>query len=185
MVNQHTIKRPVRFCECGDHAWLILTRGSTTLIDPGDAAWAGAWSWTALVRGVKRCAVRRENRGRFIYLHREIMKTPDGMVVDHKNGDQLDNRRRNLRNCLEQKNHINVLPQRKDTSSRFKGVYRDKARGQWQAYINVDGKRYRLGRFQTDIEAAEAYDAKALELHGEFARTNRSLGLLPTRHEAS
>lgn len=179
MINQHSIKRPVHFCECGDHAWVELTRGSLALVDPEDGNWLGKWNWTTLVRGVKRCAVRRENRGRYIYMHREIMKPDADQLVDHIFGNSLDNRRRKLRNCIEQSNHVNVLPQRKRTSSRFKGVYHDRRRGQWQAYVNVLGKRYRLGRFATEVEAAEAYDAKAIELHGEFARTNRSLGLFP------
>jgi len=179
MINQHTIKRQVHFCECGNHAWANLTRGSVVLFDVEDAAWIGNWSWTALVRENKRSAVRRENKGRYIYMHREIMKPPADQVVDHIDGNSLDNRRRNLRNCLERLNLTNVRAQRRGTSSRYKGVYHDKVRGQWQAYVNAEGKRYRLGRFPTAEEAARAYDAKAIELHGEFARTNASMGLLP------
>lgn len=178
MVNQHKIKRPVYFCECGDHAWTNLTRGSVALFDAEDAEWIKNWSWTTLVRENKRSAVRRENKGRYVYLHREIMKPPAELVVDHIDGNPLDNRKRNLRNCIERLNLTNVRARRRQTSSRFKGVYHDKARGQWQAYVTVMGKRHRLGRFATEIEAAMAYDAKAIELHGEFARTNASLGLL-------
>lgn|SRR6185312_8602148 len=179
MINQHDQKRPASFCECGDHAWLTLTRGSISLIDVADAAWAARWNWTALVRDNKRTAVRRENRGRYIYLHREIAEPAADLVVDHKNGNSLDNRRRNLRACIERLNLTNVRARRTPMSSRFKGVYHDKERGTWQAYVTSEGKRYRLGRFKSELDAAMAYDAKAAELHGEFAMTNKSLGLLP------
>lgn len=177
--NQHGTKRPVRYCHCGDHAWLTLTRGSVTLVDPEDGERLGAWSWSTLTNvGGRRCAVRRQNKGSYIYMHREIMDPPDDMVVDHISGDALDNRKRNLRNCEERHNLRNVRPQRRNTSSQFKGVYYDKSRNNYQAYVSLDGKRHTLGRFKNEKDAARAYDKKAMELHGKFACTNQSLGLL-------
>lgn len=180
MLNQHAIKRPVKTCECGQHAWVTLTRGHVSLINPEDAEFVGQWNWSTLMWGpTRRAAVRRKNSGGFFYLHREITGAPSGKEVDHISGDTLDNRRENLRVCDPRLNHRNVSPHRKKTSSRFKGVYHDKERGQWQAYINVDGVRHRLGRFHSELDAALAYDSKATELHGEYAKTNASLGLLP------
>jgi hypothetical protein len=180
-INQHSQKRKATTCACGEHAWVPLTRGFVTIIDVADAAWVSQWNWSALKRADNQIAVvRRENlRGNFFYLHRELANAPKGRVVDHWNNNSLDNRRGNLRACTNAQNVRNQRPQKKKTSSRFKGVYLDKSRGKWQAYINVGGSRTRLGRFESEIEAAMAYDAKAIELHGEFARTNASLGLFP------
>ena len=119
-------------------------------------------------------------RHRRYYLSRLIMGEPKGMLVDHVNGDTLDNRRSNLRVCSKGENGRNRKVASKNNTSGFKGVScRKKGPDMinewsrpWQAYINHDKKRHHLGMFATAEEAARAYDAKALELHGEFARLN-------------
>ena len=119
-------------------------------------------------------------RYRRYYLSRLLMGDPKGMLVDHINGDTMDNRRSNLRVCSKGENGRNRKTQSKNNTSGFKGVsYIGKGPDMinelsrpWQAYINYNKKRYYLGRFVTPEEAARAYDAKALELHGEFARLN-------------
>lgn len=182
MINQHEIKRPVTVCDCGSHAFVNLTRGYVALISPQDADLVGRWSWSALVLpdGKKR-AVRRENKSsRFFYMHKQIIQPADGQVVDHINADGIDNRRENLRACVQGENVRNQRPQRRKKSSRFKGVSYDKSRGKWQAYVNVNGKRKSIGRFDTETEAALEYDAAATIAHGAFALTNRSLGLYET-----
>lgn len=113
------------------------------------------------------------------YMHREILEPAPDEVVDHINADGIDNRRSNLRACSQAENVRWQRPQRRLTSSRFKGVSFDKNRSRWQAYINVDGKRTNIGRFADEETAAEAYDRFAEKQHGEFALTNRKLGLLP------
>lgn len=179
MINQHEEKRPVLVCDCGEHAWLSLTRGFVTFISPTDADFVGRWSWTTLFKeGRKPRAVRRENGdGKMRYLHREIMES-NGANVDHFDRDTLNNRRGNLRPCSQMQNTWNSGRKRYGKTSKFKGVTRCKTTGRWCADIRAD-KRYRLGRFNTEEEAAKAYDQKAVELHGEFATTNQSLGLIP------
>lgn len=159
---------------------MALTRGYVGFVSPEDAEFVGRWSWSTLVLpDGKLRAVRRENgTATTFYMHREIIKPADDQVVDHRNALGIDNRRENLRNCSQGENVANQRPQRRTTSAKFKGVYHDKARGQWQAYINVNGTRHRLGRHKTPEDAARAYDAKASELHGAFALTNAALGLL-------
>jgi len=104
-------------------------------------------------------------------MHRFIMDPPEGMVVDHRNGNRLDNRRSNLRVCTQKQNTHNSRP--KGKSSRFKGVCYDKARGQWMAPVrSPDGKDIHTGRFDDEVEAAKAHDRLARELHGEFAYLN-------------
>ncbi|MBN2130267.1 MAG: HNH endonuclease, partial [Sedimentisphaerales bacterium] len=105
------------------------------------------------------------------YMHREIMQPPPGMMVDHIDGNSLDNRRRNMRNCTNQQNMQNLAKSPR-ASGRFKGVYYDKRRRTWYARICHNGKSIHLGTFGTEIEAARAYDKAAMELFGEFACLN-------------
>jgi hypothetical protein len=107
-----------------------------------------------------------------LLLHREVLRIYDSRCVDHINRNGLDNRRENLRTASQQQNKANSIGWRKETSSQYKGVYFESSRGLWRAKIMYDGKSIHLGRYKTEIEAACAYDKKALELFGEFARLN-------------
>ena len=104
-------------------------------------------------------------------LHRLIMHTPDGMQTDHINGDILDNRKENLRVCTQNQNLYNQK-KRANKSSKYKGVYLHKLANKWMAYIDKDRKRTYLGLFVEEWEAASAYNAKAIEIYGEYARLN-------------
>lgn len=113
--------------------------------------------------------------GRSYLAHRVIWKMtygqiPDGQI-DHVNGDKTDNRLCNLRIATAAQNQHNRPAYRTNQSGR-KGVSWHKRIGKWQARICLGGKLRSLGYFSSLDEAAEAYDRAALELHGEFARTN-------------
>lgn len=99
---------------------------------------------------------------------------PDGMQIDHVSGDSLDNRLENLRLCTQAQNNAHQRPQLKkaDAHSQYKGVtWNIKAR-RWQAQIQRDYEHRRIGFFDSENEAAKAYDKEARELFGEFAWTN-------------
>lgn len=110
----------------------------------------------------------------FIRLARAVMHTPAGLHCDHINGDKLDNRKANLRNCTCAENAHNRRGQR-DCPNPYKGInYCEKRKGpkKWESHIVVNGRRWKLGDFLTAEEAATAYNKKALELCGQFARIN-------------
>jgi hypothetical protein len=109
--------------------------------------------------------------GKVVWMHREIMQTPPGLICDHIDAAPLNNRRCNLRNCTRQQNAQNALKHACATS-RYKGVCWSKRRRKWHAAIRSDGKLYNLGYFDSEIDAALAYDRKARELFGPYARLN-------------
>lgn len=104
-----------------------------------------------------------------VKLHQLLM--PDAEMVDHDNGDRLDNRSANLRRCTAQQNAFNRTAVAAGTS-KFKGVSWDSSREKWISSIQHNGKTKHIGRFDSEDGAAKAYDAKAAELFGEFAKLN-------------
>lgn len=160
--------RKTSVCDCGDHAWLALSKGYVTIIDPQDAPLAEHCCWMAKPYG-RGLVYARRARPKPYALHTLIMGGE--LSIDHANGNPLDNRRRNLRKATREENARN---KRKSsaTLSRFKGAYLIKSKGLWHSTIRKDGRPVSLGYFKTEEEAARAYDAAATEFHGEFARLN-------------
>lgn len=148
---------------------IALTQGYLALVDADDFEWLNQYKWTALVTGGNVYAIRNE-KGKVILMHREIMQPPKGMVVDHIDGHGWNNLRLNLRTCTRRQNLCNTRP--RGGRSQYKGVRYEKRREKWIAEITHKGKKHYLGAFDDEIEAAKAYDRKAVELFGEFARLN-------------
>ena len=93
-------------------------------------------------------------------------------VIDHKDGNKLNNTRGNLRICTQRENVYNTSKWKKKTTSRFKGVAWKSKRFKWRSQIKFQGKDYHLGYYVVEKEAAEAYDEAAKKYFGEFARLN-------------
>lgn len=102
------------------------------------------------------------------YLHRLIMKAPSHLQVDHINGDRLDNRKENLRLCMNKSNARN----KRQFKGKFKGVYFAKQQNKWTAQITFNRKCTYLGQYETPEEAALAYNKAARKLHGKYAFIN-------------
>ena len=111
-------------------------------------------------------------RYRFISMHRLIINAPQGYVVDHINGDKLDNRKENLRICTHSENLKNQ-GKRKANTSGYKGVFWHTRMNKWIAKLYSDRKCIHLGYFDCRIEAAKAYNNGALKHHGQFANINQ------------
>lgn len=119
--------------------------------------------------------------GKMQYLHRVIFLLHHGYLpkyIDHIDGDKTNNRIKNLRGCTHSQNMRNANISKNNTSG-LKGVDWKKQDKKWRSRVRVNGKQISLGLFNDKIEAAKAYDSAALEHHGEFAKTNKMLGLLP------
>lgn len=145
-----------------------LTQDRFAFVDDEDYEYLMQWKWILLINGKHKYAIRREN-GKPIMMHRVIMRVSDGFIVDHRNGNGLDNTRSNLRVCTNEENIRNRKLNQNSTTG-YKGVTRRNSR--FTAKVVFQGKDYFLGRFDTAVEAAKAYDKKAKELFGEFAKLN-------------
>lgn len=101
-----------------------------------------------------------------------ILGKPEGnMQVDHKNGNGLDNQKHNLRFVTPMQNAWNSC-KTTGCSSKYKGVWLEKRSGLYCCDIRCNKKKIYVGRFKNEVDAALAYNKKAVELHGEYARLN-------------
>ena len=153
-----------------------LTQGKVAQVSDHRFDYLNQWKWHATsTDGNVWYAARRDSspsgRGKVIYMHREITGAPKGVRVDHRDGDGLNNQDDNLRFADSSQNRRNSK-HRADASTAYKGVQVQKLSNKYAARLKVGKKNLYLGSFETPEEAARAYDEKAKELFGEFARTN-------------
>ena len=150
-------------------------------VDDKNYDWLMQWWWYATKTGdiiyatrnttKKQDGIDKAGNHKTVYMHREIMKTPDNMYVDHIDHNGLNCLEENMRNCTRTENQRNRGAWGK---SSYIGV--SFLRGKYiRAQINTGTKYVCIGYFPTEEEAAHAYDKKAKELFGEFANLNFKL----------
>jgi hypothetical protein len=174
-----------------------LTQGRFAIVDPQDYRRLSSYKWRLCrTRGKNVLYAERSVRlpgGRYsrILMHRQIMgdlllasstQNPklrtqnyhrylsDGYVIDHINGNGLDNRRANLRLATVAQNAWNS--KKRKSRSGYKGVWFAADKGLWRAAIVYHGRRIHLGYFTDKIAAAKTYDSAAKKYYGEFAKPN-------------
>ena len=154
--------------------YIKLTHGKITLVDDENfeklnkfnwQAYWGGWNWyavrTVMIYG-KRTTIR---------MHREIMNAPEGIPVDHRNGNGLFNYKENLRLCTIQQNSCNRKQPHRQNKLNVKGVHLREDLKKFIAQIQVNGKKIHLGCFNALGDADNAYRQAEEKYFGEFART--------------
>jgi hypothetical protein len=153
---------------------IYLGEGKYTLVNAKDYYWLSDFKWIVYGNRNNFYAVRNKivapNETRPEYMHRLIMNPPPGLLVDHRDTDSLDNRRENLRFATPSQNMQNRR-KKKNTTSQYRSVWKVK-NGKYESQIYHQGKKIWLGWFDSEVDAARAYDRAALKFRGEFARLN-------------
>lgn len=156
-----------------------LSNHLETLVDDDDYDKFSSFKWGIVSNRTHKYVARGTRKKGMKYtkilLHREIMNAPSDMMVDHINGNTLDNRKENLR-LTTRAGNLRNSKQRADSKTNFKGVSRKVSKVgtiRFVARIQIDvNRRLFLGYFKTEQEAAEAYNKAALTYFGEFAKIN-------------
>lgn len=158
------------------NSWVVpLTMGLETLIDEEDLPLVEPFMWQAskVASTNKRDYIyaasyfgRKSIKQPLVYLHRFLMNPKRGQVIDHLNGDTLDNRKSNLRVCTQRENMCNQMFHR---SGKLVGAQR-RDNGKFASRIKIDGKYLVLGTFNTEFEAHQAY----LDAYNELIEKKKS-----------
>ena len=152
-----------------DYASVDVGKNKVSLIDLDDVDKIKNNNWYIHKAGM---VMSRISSDKHVKLHRYIMDFPTGKDIDHINHDKLDNRKSNLRICSHKQNARNTKKMIKETSSIYKGVSFRSNYNNWRSFIKTNEKQIHLGIFENEIDAAIAYNNKALELFGEYANLN-------------
>lgn len=157
---------------------ILLTRGFFSVVDDDKYDLLCNYKWQVRHAGSKGqyfyAFCRKEN----LLLHRLIMSADINHIVDHINGDTLDNRKENLRLANKQTNRFNCKPRSKrkieyKDAVPYKGVWWDKRTNKWRAIITINGRKICNGYWSNVKDAAIAFNELAIKHHGEFACLNR------------
>ena len=179
--------RPIRIET--DFAYILLTKGYEAKIDLCDIERVRDYNWCRSIAKYTQYACRVfyskiNNKwvGKNIYLHRFILDVEDdNLEVDHRDHNGLNCIRNNLRISTRNQNQQN---QRGSLKHGYKGISFDKKakKNPWEAHIEINKVGFYLGRYSDPILAAKAYDNAALKYFGEFACTNKSMGLFDEKN---
>lgn len=155
-----------------EYCFISLTQGQFAKVSPEDFARLSAFKWHAWWSKDTQSfyAIRHGRKGEptKVGMHRQVAGVTDPKVdVDHINRDTLDNQRSNLRACSRRQNSTNQVVRRNNKIG-LKGV-NELPSGRFRAQIMCDGKRHRIGTFDTPEQAHMAYREAATRLHGQFS----------------
>jgi len=150
-----------------------LSQGASALVSAADYDRVSRYRWYLAEREFGTYAIATI-RGREIYMHRFILDCPEGMDVHHKDKNGLNNKRDNICIATRQQNIWASTDTRR--KNQYIGVW--KVGNRWRSKFRHNYEQCHIGYFDTAEEAARAYDKEVTKRRGEFAITNKSMGLL-------
>lgn len=148
-----------------------LTRNKYAIIDKSDYPLVSKYKWCSEHADRKQTYAITRRNNKIIRMHWLILRKRIG-ITDHINSNTLDNRRFNLRIVTAEQNAQNQSKQKRKCSSLYKGVTWCKNRNKWHVKVKHKGIYYNIGRFNCQKKAAIAYNKKAKELFGKYAKLN-------------
>lgn len=154
-----------------------LTNGMICEIDDEDYDKVKDYKWTYNGRyAVANIKSKTTNMHRLIIMY--YKEIPKEQIIDHIDGNGINNKKDNLRICSQSNNQMNKSKTSSKTTSKYKGVCFDRNHGKWNAClektIHTKRKKFNLGLFESELEASIVYDINAIILFGEYAKTNHS-----------
>lgn len=160
-----------------------LTQGKFAMVDDSDFDSLSEFKWHYAEdkkSGKSGYAKRRsKNKGPWIWMHKVVAGVGRHEKADHIDGDKLNNQSHNFRKATHAQNNYNRNIEGKRNSSGFKGVSWFPPARKFRARIKINRKEIHIGLFNNPKVAAGIYDDYAVYLFGDFAKTNRKLGLIP------
>lgn len=149
-----------------------LTQNKYVLVDDEDFEELNLHKWCVInikntFYACRSLWIKTEKRRKMVYMHRFIMNCPDDKLIDHKDGNGLNNQKENLRICTRSQNGGNSKI-RKDNTSGIKGVRFKKHSNKWVANIKINNKIKFLGSFTDINDAKKAYDKAAKKHFRQF-----------------
>jgi hypothetical protein len=150
-------------------AAIPLTQNQIAIVDIWNYEWLNQWKWYAHNNNIKhrktfyavRSTPRDQNRKQTtIKMHRQIMDFPEGLQVDHIDGNTLINLEGNLKNVTHRQNQQN---RHHPKTSKYPGVNWDKRSQKWRSRIEINGERFTLGFYDSEEDAYEEYREKCKE----------------------
>lgn len=154
---------------------ISLTRGMVTMVDDDDYDFLIRWKWHSLkgrntfyaARGYYNRDIKNMSK---IFMHNVLLPKKDGLLVDHKDMDGLNNQKSNLRYATKGENMRNIRHRGK---SKYRGVTEMKVGlKRWMAQITIDKKKINIGYFYSETEAAIAYNEYLIKTNDKFSIIN-------------
>lgn len=153
-----------------------LSQGYLAIVDDEDYDLISNYNWYARVTKNSVYAVSNINKTT-VQMHRFILNAGKEFMVDHIDRNGLNNTKINLRIASRSQNLMNSKKPKNGKTSKYKGVCLNKQTPNnkkcWRAEIRINRKSHFIGYFYNEKDAAIAYNKKAKELFGDFARLNK------------
>jgi hypothetical protein len=156
--------------------YIPLTQSQFAIVDDDDFEELNKFKWHAVYWGNTFYAertIRINGKKLNLLMHRELLclKKHDGVIIDHRDRNGLNNQRNNLRIVTKSINQYNRKIQSNNTSG-YRGVCWHSQAGKWRAYIFIKGKQISLGLYSSSVSAAIAYDKSAVKYYKNDAILN-------------